>query len=71
MSHWPSTKAKRVFAAIQRLGWAVKKEIGSSHKQMTHPEWGQATWAFHDGEEIGPKMLARLAKVYRFRPSDL
>lgn len=71
MSRWPSTKARRVFAAIQRIGWTIKAEKGSSHKQMVHPEWGEATWAFHDSVEIGPKMLARLAKVYHFTPSDL
>jgi hypothetical protein len=38
---------------------------------MVHEEWGEATWAFHDGEEIGPKMMARLAKIWHFTPSDL
>ncbi|MGA8025971.1 MAG: type II toxin-antitoxin system HicA family toxin [Bryobacteraceae bacterium] len=71
MSYWPSTKARRVFAAIQRLGWTVKAEKGSSHRQMVHSEWGEATWAFHDNEEIGPKMLARIAKTFHLRPSDL
>jgi predicted RNA binding protein YcfA (HicA-like mRNA interferase family) len=53
------------------VGWTVKTEKGSSHKQMQHPKWGEATWAFHDSEEIGPKMLSRLAKVYHFTPWDL
>jgi predicted RNA binding protein YcfA (HicA-like mRNA interferase family) len=53
------------------MGWTVKADKGSSHKQMQHPQWGEATWAFHDSEEIGPKMLARLAKVYHFKRSDL
>lgn len=52
MSHWPSSKAKKVFAAILRVGWSVKTQKGSSHKQMVHTEHGEATWAFHDGEEI-------------------
>ncbi|MGI8962203.1 MAG: type II toxin-antitoxin system HicA family toxin [Bryobacteraceae bacterium] len=71
MSAWPSSKARRVFAAILRIGWTVKAEKGSSHKQMQHPQWGEATWAFHGSEEIGPKMIARLAKVFHFTPSDL
>jgi predicted RNA binding protein YcfA (HicA-like mRNA interferase family) len=44
------------------MGWTVKADKGSSHKQMQHPQWGEATWAFHDSEEIGPKMLARLGE---------
>jgi len=71
VSHWPSSKAKKVFAAILRLGWSVKTQKGSSHKQMVHPEHGEATWAFHDGEEIGPKMMARLAKTFHFTREDL
>jgi hypothetical protein len=28
-------------------------------------------FAFHDNEEIGPKMLARIAKVTGLKPEDL
>jgi hypothetical protein len=38
---------------------------------MIHVEFGLATWAFHDGDEIGPKMLARIAKVFKIEPEDL
>ena len=71
MSYWPSSKAKQVFRAIQRLGWRVKEEKGSSHKQMIHDIYGEATWSFHDNEEIGPKMMARLAKTFHFDREDL
>ena len=71
MSYWPSLKAKQVFRAIQRLGWRVKVEKGSSHKQMVHETHGEATWSFHDNEEIGPKMMVRLAKAFHFDRDDL
>jgi len=29
------------------------------------------TWAFHDGEEIGPAMLAKIAKRTGLKPEDL
>lgn len=29
MSHWPSTKAKRVLAALLRIGWSIKRQSGS------------------------------------------
>jgi hypothetical protein len=28
-------------------------------------------WAFHDRDEIGPKMLARIARRTGLRPEDL
>jgi predicted RNA binding protein YcfA (HicA-like mRNA interferase family) len=71
LNQWPSSKARRVFDAIRRIGWTVKTEKASSHKQMVHEEWGEATWAFNDGVEIGPKMLARIAKRFHLKPSDL
>jgi predicted RNA binding protein YcfA (HicA-like mRNA interferase family) len=71
VSRWPSTKAKKVFAAIARKGWSVRTPKGSSRKQMIHPEHGQATWAFHDSDEIGPKMMARLAKEFHFTREDI
>ena len=48
----------------------VKREAGS-HKVLARPEWPDTVFAFHDGEEIGPRMLARLAKVTGLRPEDL
>jgi len=71
VSYWPSCKARLVFSTIQRIGWTIKTEKGSSHKQMVHPDYGEATWAFHNGVEIGPKMMARLAKVFHFQLKDL
>ncbi len=71
MSQWPSTKAKRVLAALLRIGWSIKRDTGSSHKVLTRPGWDSVVFAFHDGEEIGPRMLARIAKNTRLKPEDL
>jgi predicted RNA binding protein YcfA (HicA-like mRNA interferase family) len=70
MSEWPSTKARRVLAALLRLGWIVKREA-SSHKVLAREGWSDTVFAFHEGEEIGPRMLARLAKQTGLRPQDL
>ena len=70
MSQWPACKAKRVLAALLRLGWTVKRTTGS-HRILARPDWPDVVFAFHDGVEIGPKMLARLAKVTGLRPEDL
>jgi predicted RNA binding protein YcfA (HicA-like mRNA interferase family) len=70
MSEWPATKARRVLAALLRLGWSVKREAGS-HKVLAREGWPDTVFAFHEGEELGPRMLARLAKVTGLRPEDL
>ena len=71
MSQWPSTKARLVFAALLRLGWTVKREHGTSHRVLSRPEWADFVFAFHDREEIGPRMLARIAKRTGLTPEDL
>ena len=70
MSHWPAAKARRVLAALYRLGWTLKREE-SSHKTLARPGWPDVVFAFHDSEEIGPRMLARIAKRTGLTPSDL
>jgi hypothetical protein len=52
MSQWGAAKARRVLAALLRIG----------------PD---TVFAFHDGEAIGPRMLARLAKKTGLTPRDL
>jgi predicted RNA binding protein YcfA (HicA-like mRNA interferase family) len=71
VSHWPSTKARRAFSALLRIGWSIKAQKGSSHTQLTHPARGEFTWAFRDSEEIGPRMLSRIAKHTGLKPEDL
>ena len=70
MSQWPSAKARRVLKALQKLGWQIKRESGS-HKTLARDGWPDVVFAFHDGEEIGPRMLALLAKHTGLRPEDL
>ena len=70
MSEWPSMRARRVLAALQRLGWVTKRQTGS-HRILARPGWADVVFAFHDNDEIGPRMLARLAKHTGLRPQDL
>jgi predicted RNA binding protein YcfA (HicA-like mRNA interferase family) len=70
MTQWSSTKAKRALAALLRIGWRVKRE-SSSHKILSRPGWPDVVFAFHDKDEIGPKMLARIAKHIGLKPEDL
>lgn len=55
MSRWPATKARRELAALLRA----------------RDGWEDFVFAFHDEEEIGPRMLARIAKRTGLMPEDL
>jgi uncharacterized protein (DUF433 family) len=57
VSVWPASKAKRVLAALESIGWSVKRQTGS-HRILCR-------------EEIGPRMLARLARRTGLRPEDI
>jgi predicted RNA binding protein YcfA (HicA-like mRNA interferase family) len=70
MSQWPSKKARLVLSALLKIGWSIRRQTGS-HRTLTRPGWTDFTFAFHDAEEIGPRMLARIAKHTGLTPDDL
>ncbi len=70
MSEWPSSRARRVLAALERIGWKVRRQTGS-HKVLSREGWPDVAFAFHDGDEIGPRMLARMSKHTGLTPEDL
>jgi len=70
MSAWPSAKARRVLAALLRIGWQLKRETGS-HKTLARDGFPDFVFAFHEGEEIGPRMLARIGRRTGLTPEDL
>ena len=70
MSQWPSAKARRVYAALVKLGWRLKRQTGS-HRTLSRDGWPDFVFAFHDGEEISPRMLVRIAKHTGLAPEDL
>jgi predicted RNA binding protein YcfA (HicA-like mRNA interferase family) len=71
VSKWPSSKASRVYRALLRIGWSAKANKGSSHITLQKSGYADFVWAFHDHVEIGPKMLARIAKHTGLRAEDL
>jgi predicted RNA binding protein YcfA (HicA-like mRNA interferase family) len=70
VSRWPAAKARKVFAGLIHIGWTIKRQSGS-HRTLARAGWPDYVWAFHDGDEIGPKMLARITKHTGLRPEDL
>jgi predicted RNA binding protein YcfA (HicA-like mRNA interferase family) len=69
--NWPSAKASRVLAALYRIGWTIKRQSGTSHRVLQRSGWPDYVFAFHDHEEIGPRMLARIGKRTGLKPNDL
>jgi len=53
-----------------RIGWTIKRQTGS-HRTLGRDGWPDYVFAFRDGEEAGPRMLARIAKHTGLTPNDL
>ncbi|MCY7405829.1 MAG: type II toxin-antitoxin system HicA family toxin [Alkalinema sp. CAN_BIN05] len=71
MSEWKSTKSKKVLSVLKKIGWSVKRQRGS-HITLEREGWADVVFAFHAaGDEIGGRMLARMAKNTGLTPEDL
>jgi predicted RNA binding protein YcfA (HicA-like mRNA interferase family) len=68
VSSWPASKAPPWRPSS--VGWQLKRQSGS-HRTLTRPGWPDVAFAFHDDEELGPTMLARISKKTGLRPEDL
>ena len=66
----PRPLVRRVLAAVLRIGWVLKRSSGS-HKTLARGDWPDYVFSFHDSDEIGPRMLARIAKRTGLKPEDL
>ena len=67
---WRAVKARNVLTALLRIGWRVKRESGS-HRVLEKSGWPDFVFSFHDREEIGPRMLTRIAKHTGLTRDDL
>ena len=70
MSKWGSRKARIVLRALEDIGWVIKRQTGS-HKVLSREGWTDYVFAFHEGEEIDPKMMSRIARHTGLEPEDL
>jgi predicted RNA binding protein YcfA (HicA-like mRNA interferase family) len=70
MSQWSAAKARRFLSALQKIGWSIKRQTGS-HKVLERSGWDDYVFAFRDSDEIGAKMLSRIAKKTGLKPEDL
>lgn len=70
MNRWPSTKARKVLAALKRIGWTFKRQVGS-HQRLERPGWPPYTWAYQDGDELGHGILTDIAQKTGLTQEDL
>jgi predicted RNA binding protein YcfA (HicA-like mRNA interferase family) len=70
MGDWPAMKARRVLAALLRIGWTIARTRGS-HRRLVRAGWDAVVFAFHDDDEIGPRMLEKVARDTGLTPDDL
>ena len=70
MGEWSAVKARRVLAALKRIGW-IEKRVRGSHRTLQRPGWSDVLFAYHDDVEIGPVALKKVAEKTGLKPSDL
>ncbi|MDP2641982.1 MAG: type II toxin-antitoxin system HicA family toxin [bacterium] len=67
---WHAAKASKVLRSLFKLGWSVRRQKGS-HRILAKTGCSDFTFAFHNKEEIGPRMLARISKHTGLMPKDI
>lgn len=61
MSVWSATKAKRVYAALLRAGWTLKKQVGS-HRKLQRSGLPNFTFVFTITKKWDRRLLRRSGK---------
>ncbi|MDO8660139.1 MAG: type II toxin-antitoxin system HicA family toxin [Candidatus Parcubacteria bacterium] len=70
-NRWPSSKAGKVFRALIKIGWEIKRHKSSSHIVLEKAGCANYVWAFSNNDELGSKMLSRIAKRTGLKVDDL
>jgi predicted RNA binding protein YcfA (HicA-like mRNA interferase family) len=52
------------------MGWRVKRTSGS-HRILEREGWADIVFAYHDADEVGPRILAKIARRSGLTPEDL
>ena len=61
MGKYPVLKPQEVAAILEKLGFVEVRQRGS-HKQYRHPDGRNTTVPFHQGRDISPILLGKIAK---------
>ena len=63
--------ARQLLSAMLRAGWVIARHGKGSHRVLSKSGFQDFPFAFHDREEVGPHMLAKIAKKTGLTPEDL
>jgi predicted RNA binding protein YcfA (HicA-like mRNA interferase family) len=66
----PTLKPRDVVALLQGLGFTEVRQRGS-HKQFRHPDGRGTTVPFHQGRDISPTLLRKIAQDISITPEQL
>ncbi|QWR77176.1 type II toxin-antitoxin system HicA family toxin [Candidatus Magnetomonas plexicatena] len=61
MGNCPILKPREVSAILERFGFKEIRQRGA-HKQFSHPDGRFTTVPFHQGRDISPILLRKIAK---------
>jgi predicted RNA binding protein YcfA (HicA-like mRNA interferase family) len=70
MSAWRSARTRVVLRALERIGRRIKRQSGA-HRTLEREGWPDYVFAFRDGDELGTRMCARIAKRTGLQPDEL
>jgi predicted RNA binding protein YcfA (HicA-like mRNA interferase family) len=66
----PLVRSGKVFAALLRIGWSVKRQ-SRSHRTLQHADRPDFVFAWHTHQEIGERMMDRISVHTGLRRDDL
>ena len=70
MNTLPLIRSGKVFAALLRIGWSVKRQ-SRSHRTLQHADWPDFVFAWHTHTEIGERMMERIAAHTGLKRSEV
>ena len=70
MGNLPTLKPREVVAHLQGLGFTEVRQRGS-HKQFRHADGRGTTVPFHQGRDISPTLLRKIAGDIGLTPEQL
>jgi predicted RNA binding protein YcfA (HicA-like mRNA interferase family) len=70
MGDIPVLKPREVIAILERLGFVEIRQRGS-HKQFSHSDGRMTTVPFHQGRDISPSLLRKIARDIGMDVRDL
>ena len=55
-------KARKLLTMLYRNNWSLKRQTGGSHKIFEKEGYQNYSFSFHENEDIGHRMLAKISK---------